>query len=65
MGKNWIHLQDGSGAAAQGTNDMTVTSMDLAAMGTTITVKGTVRTGKDFGAGYVYPVLVEDARIVK
>lgn len=65
MGKNWIHLQDGSGDAAQGTNDMTVTSGDQAATGATITVKGTVRTGKDFGAGYVYPVLVEDARIVK
>jgi hypothetical protein len=65
MGKNWLHLQDGSGDAALATNDMTVTSMDQAATGATITIKGTVRTGKDFGAGYVYQVLVEDARIVK
>ena len=50
MGKNWIHLQDGSGDATQGTNDITVTSLDGAAMGETITITGTVRTNKDFGA---------------
>ncbi len=33
MGKNWIHLQDGSGDAAQGTSDITVTSLEGAAMG--------------------------------
>lgn len=65
MGRNWIHLQDGSGAAAEGTNDITVTSMDQAAKGETILIRGTVRTGKDFGAGYTYPVLIEDAKIVK
>lgn len=65
MGKNWIHLQDGSGDAAQGSNDITVTSLDRAAKGETVTIKGTVRTNKDFGAGYAYPVMVEDAKIVK
>ena len=65
MGKNWIHLQDGSGDAAQATNDLTVTSLDNASVGETITVTGTVRTNKDFGAGYVYKVLIEDAKVVK
>lgn len=65
MGKNWIHLQDGSGDAAQGTNDITVTSAETAAKGETVTIRGTVRTNKDFGSGYVYQVLVEDAKIVK
>lgn len=65
MGKNWIHLQDGSGDAAEGTNDITVTSAETAAKGETVTLRGTVRTNKDFGSGYVYQVLVEDARIVK
>jgi hypothetical protein len=65
MGKNWIHLQDGSGDAAQGTNDITVTSLDTAAPGDTITVTGTVRTDKDFGAGYRYAIIVEDARVAK
>jgi hypothetical protein len=65
MGRNWLHLQDGSGNAADGSNDITVTSTDQAAKGETVLIRGTVRTGKDFGAGYTYPVIVEDARIVK
>jgi hypothetical protein len=64
MGKNWIHLQDGSGDAAKGTHDITVTSMDETSVGATITITGTVRTNKDFGAGYSYVLLVEDARVV-
>jgi len=65
MGKNWIHLQDGSGDAAQGTNDLTVTSLDVVSIGETVTIIGTVRTNKDFGSGYLYRVIVEDARVVK
>ena len=65
MGKNWIHVQDGSGNAAQGTNDLTVTSRDAASIGETVTITGTVRTNKDFGSGYLYRVIVEDARVVK
>lgn len=65
MGKNWIHLRDGSGDAAAGTHDITVTTMETATEGETVTVTGTVRTNRDFGAGYSYPVLVEDARIVR
>ena len=65
MGKNWIHLQDGSGDAARGNFDVTVTTLDKATVGDTITVTGTVRTNRDVGAGYVYAVLVEDAKVVK
>ena len=65
MGKNWIHLQDGSGDAAQGTSDITVTTLDGAAKGETIVIKGIVRTNKDFGAGYSYAVIVEDAKVAK
>jgi len=65
MGKNWLHLQDGSGDAKTGTNDITVTSNDAAAKGDTVTVTGVVRTDKDFGSGYSYAVLVEDAKVVK
>ncbi len=65
MGKNWIHLQDGSGDAKAGSNDITVTSLDKASTGETVTITGTVHTNKDFGAGYVYPVIVEDAKVVK
>jgi hypothetical protein len=63
MGKNWLHLQDGSGAA--GTNDLTVTTADPSAVGEVVLVKGTVSTNKDFGSGYAYGVLIEDASVSK
>ena len=63
MGKNWIHLQDGSGSAASGTNDILVTSAAATQIGSVITVTGVVQTDKDFGAGYTYKVLIEDATI--
>jgi sporulation protein YlmC with PRC-barrel domain len=65
MGKNWLHLRDGSGKADKNDNDLTVTSQDVAKVGDVVLVKGVVRTDKDFGAGYAYPVIVEDAKITK
>jgi hypothetical protein len=65
MGKNWIHLQDGSGNAGNGTNDLTVNSLETAAVGDTVTISGTVRLNQDLGAGYLYPLLVENATLVK
>ncbi|RLJ67650.1 nucleotide-binding protein [Sulfurisoma sediminicola] len=63
MGKNWIHLRDGSGSAANDTNDLTVTTASQAKVGDVVTVKGIVRADKDFGSGYSYKVLVEDATL--
>jgi hypothetical protein len=65
MGKNWLHLRDGTGKADKGDHDITVTTGDQAAVGDVVTVKGVVRTDKDFGAGYAYPVIVEDAKVTK
>ena len=65
MGKNWIHLRDGTGAQGKGDNDITVTTGDVAAVGDVIIVTGTVRLDKDFGAGYAYPVIIEEATIAK
>jgi hypothetical protein len=65
MGKNWLHLQDGSGDAAKGTHDITVTSQDPATKGDVVTIKGVLRLDKDFGAGYTYAVIVEEAKVVK
>ncbi len=62
MGKNWIHLQDGTGAA--GANDLTVTTSTMAQTGDTVTVSGVLVTDKDFGYGYAYDVIVEDAEVV-
>jgi len=64
MGRNWLHIRDGSGSAGKD-NDLTVTSAEKAAVGDVVVVKGTVRIDKDFGAGYSYPVIVEDAKLTK
>jgi hypothetical protein len=63
MGKNWIHLRDGSGSANNETNDILVTSASETRVGDIVTVKGTVRTDKDFGSGYAYKVLIEEATL--
>jgi hypothetical protein len=65
LGKNWIHLQDRSPSTAPGDNDITVTTSATTAVGDVIVVRGITRTDKDFGSGYTYPVLVEDATIEK
>jgi len=64
MGRNWIHLQDGSGSDAANTNDVLVTSKFQVKLGDVVTVRGIVRTDKDFGAGYYYKVLIEDATLL-
>lgn len=63
MGRNWLHIQDGSGNQKDGSNDLVVTSKDLAAVGDIVTVSGTLRKDKDFGSGYKYDVIVEQANI--
>jgi hypothetical protein len=63
MGKNWIHLRDGSGSDANNSNDILVTSAGQAKVGNVVTVTGMVRVDKDFGSGYAYKVLIEEATI--
>lgn len=63
MGKNWVHLRDGSGSAASDTNDILVTTKGTAKVGDVVTAKGIVHTNKDFGAGYSYKVLIEEATL--
>jgi len=65
LGKNWIHLRDGSGSAADGTNDVLVTTTNVAAIGDVVLVKGAVHTDRDLGSGYAYKVLIEDATLQK
>ncbi len=61
LGRNWIHIQDGSGGP--GTNDITVTTSQSAAIGATVTIRGTLAFDKDFGAGYRYPIIIEQATV--
>ncbi len=60
MGKNWIHIQDGSGDASS--NDVTFTSKtNTAKVGSIVIAQGTLAADKDFGAGYKYPVIMENS----
>lgn len=63
MGKNWIHIQDGSGDS--GNFDLAVTTLDGMKMDDVVTFEGTITLNKDFGAGYFYEIIMEDAKLVK
>jgi hypothetical protein len=63
MDKNWLHLQDGTGGP--GSNDLTVTTKDDVKAGDTVLVTGKVSIDRDFGSGYRYDVLLEDAKVTK
>jgi len=65
MGKNWVHLRDGSGSAADSSNDLLVTSQDEPKVGDVVVAKGVVKTDVDLGSGYAYKVLVENASFQK
>ena len=65
MGKNWLHVRDGSGTPEKKNNDLTVTTSDMAAVGDVVVVKGPVHLDRDFGAGYAYAVMIEDAKLSK
>ncbi len=62
LGKNWLHIRDGSGAP--GTNDLTVTTTATAKVGDLVLVTGKLGTDRDFGSGYKYPLIIEDATVV-
>jgi hypothetical protein len=62
MGKNWITLQDGTGAAPN--DKLLATSQEKATLGETVTVQGVVRTDVDLGSGYRYDVLLEEATFI-
>ena len=63
MGKNWVHLRDGSGDSGKGTNNLVVTTQDVPKVGDVVTAKGILYKDKDFGAGYKYKVIVEEATV--
>jgi hypothetical protein len=65
MGRNWIHIRDGTGSREKKDDDLTVTTKDSAAVGDIVVAKGVVHVDRDFGAGYSYPVVLEDAKITR
>lgn len=63
MGKNWIHIQDGT---KDGENfDLTITTLDKVKLDDVVTFEGTITLKKDFGYGYFYELIMEDAKLVK
>jgi hypothetical protein len=62
MGSNWIHIMDGTGQS--GTDDLILTTQDQCAAGDQILITGRLVTDKDLGAGYFFPVLIENANII-
>jgi hypothetical protein len=62
LGKNWLHIRDGSGGP--GTNDLTITTAATVKVGDLVLVTGKLGTDRDFGSGYKYPLIIEDATVV-
>jgi hypothetical protein len=62
LGKNWVHIQDGS--ESNGKFDLTITTLDDIEVNDEVTFKGKITLNKDFGSGYLYEVIMEDATLV-
>jgi polyribonucleotide nucleotidyltransferase len=63
MDRNWVHIQDGT--SESGNFDLTVTTTDEVKVDDVVTFEGTIHLKKDFGYGYFYEVIMEDAKVVK
>ena len=63
MGKNWLHLQDGTGNPMSNTHDLVVTTQATPEKGSVVVVEGVLAANKDFGSGYKYDVIIEDAEV--
>ena len=63
MGKNWLHLQDGTGNPMKNQHDLVVTTLEEPKEGEVVTIEGVLAADRDFGAGYKYAVIVEDAKV--
>lgn len=61
MGSNWLHIQDGSGEGE--TADLTVTTAAQVKAGDVVLVRGKLAVDRDFGYGYRYALLIEDAEV--
>jgi len=65
MGRNWLHVQDGSGDPMENTHDLVVTTNEEVQSPDIVIIEGKLTADKDFGAGYKYVVIIEDGTIIK
>ena len=60
MGKNWLHIRDSSTL-----DDLTATTDSTVAIDEVVIIEGKLELDKDYGYGYVYPVILEDTEILR
>ena len=65
MGKNWVHIQDGTGSAETETHDITVSTLDTAEVGDEVIVHGTLAINKNLGSMHSFAVIIEDVSLAK
>ena len=63
MGKNWVHIQDGTDF--KGEYDLTITTLGTVELGSVVTFTGTIALDRDFGYGYKYGIIMENATLVE
>ncbi|MDI1322031.1 MAG: GW dipeptide domain-containing protein [Algoriphagus sp.] len=61
MDRNWLHIKDGTADKY----DFVLTSQSSVPVGHSVLFEGVISIDKDFGAGYSYPILLENATFVK
>jgi hypothetical protein len=64
LGRTYLHVRDGSGDPAAGTNDLVATTEATPSVGQTIVLEGVVAIDRDVGAGYRFPTIVEDCKVI-
>jgi hypothetical protein len=64
LGKNWLHIRDGSGQSQKGDHDLTVTTTTPTGVGDIVLVTGILSTNKDFGDNYKFNVMLDNAKVV-
>jgi len=62
--RNWVHIQDGTGEGSE-VGRIVFTSKELPKVGDIVTAKGLVSVDKNFGSGYVYTIIVENASFIQ
>ena len=65
MGRNWVHIQDGTGDPMQNTHDLVITTAETVKEGDIVVMEGVLAAKKDFGANYKYEAIIEKAKVVK
>jgi len=65
MGRHWVHMQDGTGDPMQNSHDLVFTTAEEITVDSIVTFEGVLAADKDFGAGYKYVVIIEEASVTK